>query len=308
MLVLRLIRLTAMFVIFTNLKQSDGRILRTHCSEYANFSYVRQNEVLQGSVMATIINKSPDECQSECVARQFCKSVNSEDSGDKRCELNRESEADKSSGLSLVPRAGWTFRSTSYTERMIGKLCNKLDPCGKDYLCVDVCYCQGFRCSPCKELKDGKTCTVGMHNVARGKETAQSSTWGKLYSWKAVDGNSVDRVWRRVYEAYSCVATRLNNNAIWWRVHFGGPAKIYIVKVYGRADGYSRDSNLKMRIGNKDQNGVNPVAINSFSLVITPHIFEKTLDQPMVGRYLFIESRVALSLCEVIATGYLLDF
>ena len=121
------IRFTAAFVMFTRTNQSEARILRTHCSQYANFSYVRQNEVLQGSLLTTIINKSPDECQSECVARQFCKSVNIEASGDKRCELNRESEADKSSALSLVPRAGWSFRSTSYTERLVSATLNILN-------------------------------------------------------------------------------------------------------------------------------------------------------------------------------------
>ena len=148
-----------------------------------------------------------------------------------------------------------------------------------------------------------------MHNEARGKETAQSKLWGELYSWKVVDGNILDRVWRNAYETYSCVYAQAKSNAYWWRVDFGSPAKIFIVKVYGRADGGAwRDSNLKMRIGNKDQNGVNPVAINSFSLAAAPNIFEKTLDQPISGRYLFIESGKILSLCEVIATGYLVDF
>ena len=149
-----------------------------------------------------------------------------------------------------------------------------------------------------------------MHNVAKGKGTAQSKRGGELYSWKAVDGNFVERHWTGNHATYSCVNTEEHNNVIWWRVDFGGPAKIYIVKVYGRADGQAfRDSGLKMRIGNKDQNGVNPVAINSFSLVDAPNIFEKTLDQPLSGRYLFIESGTTfMGLCEVIATGYLLDF
>ena len=150
---------------------------------------------------------------------------------------------------------------------------------------------------------------LGLYNVARGKETAQSLLWGKLYSWKAVDGNVVDRVWQLVYETYSCVYSHAKDNAIWWRVDFGGTAKIYTVKVYGRNDGHAHlDSKLKMRIGNKDQNGVNPVAIYSFSLATAPNIFEKTFSQPMSGRYLFIESGNVLSLCEVIANGYLLDF
>ena len=152
-----------------------------------------------------------------------------------------------------------------------------------------------------------------MHNVARGKGTLQSKLWQKLYSWKVVDGNFVDRSYTKYdYDGYSCVNTYPQNGVIWWRVDFGGPAKIYNVKVYGRADGGAwRDSNLKMSIGNKDQNGVNPVVINSFSLVNAPNIFEKTLNQPISGRYLFIESpleRERLGLCEVIATGYLLDF
>ncbi len=146
-----------------------------------------------------------------------------------------------------------------------------------------------------------------MHNVAIGKATLLKSSGG-FNSWKAVDGNHVDTLWRGDRDTFSCAFGPKKNKANWWRVDFGGPAKIYSVKVYGRTDGHSLDSNLKMRIGNKDQNGVNPVAINSFSLIIAPHIFEKTLDQPMLGRYLFIESGNTLCLCEVIATGYLLDF
>ncbi len=96
-----------------------GVILRESCLQYGDFNYQKQNAVLQGSVMATFTNKSPKECEAECIDEYFCKSFNTEIAGNKKCELNRASEADKTDDVKVTHKTGWTFMSTSYNEYLV---------------------------------------------------------------------------------------------------------------------------------------------------------------------------------------------
>ncbi len=90
-------------------------IVRRSCLQYGNFSYVRNEFALSGSLITTLLGKSPAECEDECVKEYFCKSINIENAGDKACQLNHYSAADKTDNVALVSRAGWTFKSTNYS-------------------------------------------------------------------------------------------------------------------------------------------------------------------------------------------------
>ena len=46
-----------------------------------------------------------------------CKSFNSQDHGDQRCELN--SKSTESDQVPLVPKEGWTYKTTNYTYPLV---------------------------------------------------------------------------------------------------------------------------------------------------------------------------------------------
>ncbi len=94
-------------------------ILRRSCLQYANFSYIRENAVLQGSVIRTLMNKSPEACETECIGEYLCKSINLENANQRACELNRYSEADVADGKTLTKKTGWTFKSTDYSDLLV---------------------------------------------------------------------------------------------------------------------------------------------------------------------------------------------
>ncbi len=98
---------------------ADGIILRKDCLQFANFTYQKQNAVLQGYVIATFTNKSPSQCEAECINEYRCKSINTETAGSKTCELNNATQADKIDNVTVSSRTGWTFKSTNYTELLV---------------------------------------------------------------------------------------------------------------------------------------------------------------------------------------------
>ena len=99
-----------------------GRILRLGCLQYANFDVIYSNGVLQGSVIATFAGLSSQQCEEECIAERECKSINSENNGARACELNSKSTADPLDGVSLNSKEGWTYKSTSYNDRLVSTL------------------------------------------------------------------------------------------------------------------------------------------------------------------------------------------
>ena len=98
-------------------------ILRRSCMLYAKFSYIRENRALTGFVGETIYNSSHADCEIACVESSFCKSLNIEDEGERRCELNTKSPSDKSDGVSLIAMPGWTFKSTNYQDYLVRIYC-----------------------------------------------------------------------------------------------------------------------------------------------------------------------------------------
>ena len=96
----------------------DARILRLPCETFADFSYVKEDQVLQGSLLATFNDKSEEQCADQCVLNYYCKSINIKNDATV-CQLNSQSAADVSDNCSLVAGVGWKFKSTNYTDRMV---------------------------------------------------------------------------------------------------------------------------------------------------------------------------------------------
>eukprot|EP00112_Aurelia_sp_Birch-Aquarium-sp1_P000650 Seg1061.4 transcript_id=Seg1061.4/GoldUCD/mRNA.D3Y31 product="hypothetical protein" protein_id=Seg1061.4/GoldUCD/D3Y31 len=97
----------------------DGEILRLQCKRFANFSVIKQDEVLQGSVIGTLLFKSERECEFGCLMNDQCKSFNSQDNGDQICELN--SKTTETDEVVLVSKKGWTYKTTNYTYPLVSK-------------------------------------------------------------------------------------------------------------------------------------------------------------------------------------------
>ena len=93
----------------------NGEILRLQCKSYANFSITKLDAALQGSVIATFLFTTEDECKSKCLMNLQCKSYNKETNGDMKCELNDKTTEDWKDNVTVSRRLGWTFRSTNYS-------------------------------------------------------------------------------------------------------------------------------------------------------------------------------------------------
>eukprot|EP00794_Sanderia_malayensis_P000102 gene102-712_t len=147
----------------------DARIFRSdYVPGYANFTYIKDDAVLQGTVIATFDNQTVKECEGKCYDEYWCKSINIEKSGLKTCELNMESEADKTFLLTLTKKSGWQFRSTDFTDPLIGEVCKRLKPCPSGYLCMDSSRCPNFKCYECRTVNLGIHCSKPMHATALG--------------------------------------------------------------------------------------------------------------------------------------------
>eukprot|EP00794_Sanderia_malayensis_P006700 gene6700-7462_t len=127
---------------------------------YANFSYVSENTVLQGTVISTLTKKTQEECEKACVDEYFCKSINIENAGNRKCELNSENVLEKWTNLTLTRMIGWSYKATDYNNTLVGETCRILKPCPVNhiYVCTDTCTCPGYKCHLCKGAKIGIDC------------------------------------------------------------------------------------------------------------------------------------------------------
>ena len=98
----------------------ESNILHLPCKSYANFSIIKHNTALQGSVIETLLFTTENECRSTCMMEHRCKSYNKETSGDMKCELNDKTSEDwRDWDAKAVNRTGWTFRSTNYNFSLV---------------------------------------------------------------------------------------------------------------------------------------------------------------------------------------------
>ena len=95
--------------------ETKSEIIRLPCKSYANFSIIKSNTALQGAVIETLLFQTENQCKSKCLMEDRCKSFNTEDGGDMKCELNNKTSEDwKDMNFQVVKRPGWTFKSTDY--------------------------------------------------------------------------------------------------------------------------------------------------------------------------------------------------
>ena len=92
----------------------QGEILRLPCKYFGNFSIIKPDHVLQGSVITTLLFKTDEECESACLRNSQCKSYNKESIGDKRCELNDKTTEIFQDNATLIMKSNWTYKSTDY--------------------------------------------------------------------------------------------------------------------------------------------------------------------------------------------------
>ena len=97
----------------------DGFILRLPCQRSANFSIVRQDVALQGSVIETFMFSEISECQSHCIFNEGCKSINYQDNGENICELNNITTEDMRYKIKLTPRRGWKYMTTDHNYTLV---------------------------------------------------------------------------------------------------------------------------------------------------------------------------------------------
>ena len=97
----------------------DGFILRLPCQRSANFSIVRQDVALQGSVIETFMFSEISECQSHCIFNEGCKSINYQDNGENICELNNITTEDMRYKIKLTPRKGWKYMTTDHNYTLV---------------------------------------------------------------------------------------------------------------------------------------------------------------------------------------------
>ena len=97
-----------------------GRILRLSCLHHAEFSQIQADRILEGYVISTTNDTSEQQCQSNCMLHPKCKSINWKAGKHQICQLNNRSAADLLDGVNIIEKAGWTFKSTSYTDPLVG--------------------------------------------------------------------------------------------------------------------------------------------------------------------------------------------
>ncbi|XP_065051247.1 uncharacterized protein LOC135680930 isoform X2 [Rhopilema esculentum] len=134
-------------------------------------------------------------------------------------------------------------------------------------------------------------------NLARGKPTAQSSTYPGGQPSKAVDGNKNPN-----WNGRSCTHTQLQQGA-WWRVDLGKQYSVGKVTLTNRGDAaWTRLSNFDVRVGNVDKK---PKANRLCDRVRGTMQKGETRDilcvQPVRGHLVFVvlNGRSFLTLCEV---------
>eukprot|EP00112_Aurelia_sp_Birch-Aquarium-sp1_P021542 Seg583.4_Seg583.2 transcript_id=Seg583.4_Seg583.2/GoldUCD/mRNA.D3Y31 product="hypothetical protein" protein_id=Seg583.4_Seg583.2/GoldUCD/D3Y31 len=142
-----------------NALEIKSEILRLPCKSYANFSIIKHDTALQGSVIETLLFLTENQCKSKCLMERRCKSYNKENGGDMKCELNDKTTEDwRDWNVTVVKRPGWTFKSTDYIFPQLGQICEANNPCSDGVLCKDTCELPGYQCHPCKDGETGLRC------------------------------------------------------------------------------------------------------------------------------------------------------
>ncbi|XP_065065382.1 uncharacterized protein LOC135691439 isoform X2 [Rhopilema esculentum] len=168
----------SLFFIYS--RYTNCRILRLPCQHFANFTVTRKGYALLLAQISVYDHLSVQECKAQCVFNQNCKAVSYNVNG--TCILNSEAPADPLSTIfegNLTQEMGWSFMSTNYSEKLVGHICQKHQPCGEKF-CMDSCECPGYQCISCGAdatvecpdghtfvMKNGKVCLTYINDVFR---------------------------------------------------------------------------------------------------------------------------------------------
>lgn len=135
-------------------------------------------------------------------------------------------------------------------------------------------------------------------NIALNKKTDASSK--QANSIHVVDGN---RGTRLIDD--KCFKSE-NTTTEWWKVDLGNEALIYSISITNSGsehEQYSKQlTNFDIRIGYNDRSGMNPTCKKNIT-ISDPITVNFVCQAEMTGRYVFIEKRYQLILCEVQVFG-----
>ena len=101
------------FIVLLLTWKSIGHILRTPCQDYGNFSVVKTGYALTGHTLVTFNGLTVEECETACIHKQQCKSINT---NSLKCKLVSKSTENPFDNVELTTKAGWTYRTTDYNE------------------------------------------------------------------------------------------------------------------------------------------------------------------------------------------------
>lgn len=91
-------------------------IVRNECEESGEFSVVKKNYALNGSVISRLYNQTFISCKYHCTGTYSCKSINMENKEPGECQLNSGTFDASNNTVWLIRKQGWTYSSTSYEE------------------------------------------------------------------------------------------------------------------------------------------------------------------------------------------------
>ena len=92
---------------------SNGHILRTPCQDYGNFSIIITGYALAGHTIVTLEGLTVKECETACIQKQACRSINTKDL---KCKLVSKSTENQFDDVKLTAKPNWTYRTTAYNE------------------------------------------------------------------------------------------------------------------------------------------------------------------------------------------------
>ena len=96
-----------------------SHILRLSCKMFAQFTVIKDDAILQGSVLGTFNNMDVPECQFECMKHPMCKSINTNEGKCSQCQLSANSTEDPRELNRVTSRFGWKYFSTDFSETKV---------------------------------------------------------------------------------------------------------------------------------------------------------------------------------------------
>ncbi|XP_065053929.1 protein jagged-1a-like [Rhopilema esculentum] len=137
-----------MFLVLNSLLSVNGRILRIPCMIDAVFDVVFFDKRLQGNSLAVFNSIDDQGCTLKCAENHKCTSYNYQWI-DKTCEIYQK-HVQQDNSTDLLDANGWIFKTTNYSNKLIGPTCNSLKPCDPEDLCLDTCSPPFYECIHCQ--------------------------------------------------------------------------------------------------------------------------------------------------------------